>query len=446
VKVARDSRYLPWLVLAVSLVVCFGWWRWAETILVPSNTSFANAKRIPIGNNSDLYPRWLGAREALLNHRDPYSVEVTREIQLGFYGRYLDPANPSDPKDQAAFAYPLYVIFLLAPFVHLPFHTVLEIFRWIGLLGLAVCVPLWMYAVGFHSRFPFTVAGMVLAVSSSAAISEYHQQNLATLVVVMLAVAGVASVRGWLALAGLMLALSTIKPQLAGPFVCFFALWAMTDWVKRQRLIWSFAGSLLVLILAADRVSPGWIRRFLTAIRAYQNYAGDPSIVEVLLPLWLARVVAAALVCLLGLYCWRWRKAAAGTEDFGWAMAWLSGVTLVVMPKLAAYNQPLLIPALLVLLAHRRAFAGLLPRALSKGVFACLLWQWVTATILGIGSLLVGASQVRLAAGVPEYTLLALPPLTLLAVVAATFRLRNARGRISEVSLSTLRTPGGPRE
>jgi hypothetical protein len=428
--------------MAVSLVVCFGWWRWAETILVPSNTFFAHAKGIPIGNNSDLYPRWLGAREALLNHRDPYSAEVTREIQLGFYGRQLDPTNPSDPKDQAAFAYPLYVIFLLAPTVNLPFRTVLEIFRWIGLLSLAACVPLWMHAVGFRTRLMFTAAGMVLAVSSSAAISEYYQQNLATLVVLMLAAAAALAVRGWLVLAGFLVALSTIKPQLSGPFVCFFALWAMAHWAKRRRVIWSFAGTLLGLILAAEGVSPGWIRRFLTAIRAYQDYAGDPSILQVLLPGWLARAVAAALVGFLVLYCWQWRKAAAGTEDFGWAMAWLATVTLAVIPKLAAYNQPLLIPALLVLLAHRKViFEAFLPRALTKGVLACLLWQWVTATILAIASLLVGASRVRVAAGVPEYTLLALPPLTLLAVVAATFCLRNANGRIPSAGFSTLRIP-----
>jgi hypothetical protein len=126
VKLARDSRYLPWFVLAASLVVCFGWWRWAQTILEPSNTFIAHAKGIPIGNNSDLYPRWLGAREALLNHRDPYSAEVTREIQLGFYGRQLNPRNPSDPKDQAAFAYPLYVIFLLAPTVNLRFRALAD--------------------------------------------------------------------------------------------------------------------------------------------------------------------------------------------------------------------------------------------------------------------------------------------------------------------------------
>jgi hypothetical protein len=49
---------------------------------------------------------------------------VTREIQLGFYGRQIDPNNPSDPKDQVAFAYPLYVIFLFWPTTALPFHTV----------------------------------------------------------------------------------------------------------------------------------------------------------------------------------------------------------------------------------------------------------------------------------------------------------------------------------
>ncbi len=431
--------------LAASFVVCAGLWRWADTILIPSNTVFSQAKRIPIGNNSDLYPRWLGTREALLHNRDPYSTEVTREIQSGFYGRPLDPQNPSDPKDQVGFAYPLYVIFLLAPTVNLPFHTVLEIFRWLGLFSLAACVPLWMYALGFRTKATFTAAGMVLVLSSSAAISEYYQQNLATSVVLMLAAAAAAAVRGWLVPAGLLLALSTIKPQLSAPFVCFFTLWATAHWAERRRIVWSFAGSLLALILAAERVSPGWIRRFLTAIRAYQDYAGDPSILQVLLPGWLARAVALALVGFLVLYCCRWRKADAGTDDFGWAMGWLSTVTLAVMPKLAAYNQPLLIPALLVLLAHRKViFEDFLPRALTNGVLACLLWQWVTATILAFGSLLVGASRVRLAAGVPEFTSLALPPVTLLAVVAATFCAGDAR--LPAVGLSTPRIPAGRHE
>jgi hypothetical protein len=422
---------MPWVTLAASLVVCFGLWRWAETILLPSNTHVAQSKRIPIGNNSDLYPRWLGARESLLHGRDPYSPEMTREMQAGFYGRSLDPGNPSDPKDQVAFAYPLYVVFLLAPTVTLPFPIVLKIFQWLGLLSLAASVPLWMRAVGFRTRPAFTVAGMLLAVSSCPAISEYHLQNLAVPVVLMLAAAAAATVRGWLVPAGFLLALSTIKPQLSALFILFFMLWVTGHWKERQPLFWSFAASLLTLILAAEKVSFGWMAKFLAAIRAYQTYAADPSILQVLLPAWLASLVAVTLVGFLFLHCWRWRKSPAGAGQFGWALAWVASVTLAVMPKLAAYNQPLLMPALLLLLAHREAIwkTRLLPRALTKGVLMCLLWQWGTALILALGSLLVPPSTFQPLAGLPEYTLLSLPPMTLLAVIMTTVSLAVAGGR-----------------
>jgi hypothetical protein len=411
---------MPWYALAASLLVCFGIWRWAETILLPSNTKVAQSKQIPIGNNSDLYPRWLGARESLLHGRDPYSQEMTSEMQAGFYGRPLDPKNPSDPKDQVGFAYPLYVIFLLAPTVTLPFPAVLKIFQWLLLMSLAGCVPLWMSAVGFRTKVGYKVAGMLLAVSCYPAVSEYHLQNLAVLVVLMLAAASAAAVRGWLALAGFLLALSTIKPQLSALFIVFFMLWTAGQWKSRQRLFYSFFTSLLALFLAAEAVSPGWVGRFLTAIRAYQTYAADPSILQVLLPTWLARLLAVALVGFLVLRLWQWRKAPAGSEQFGWALAWTAPITLAVMPKLAAYNQPLLIPALLVLLANRKAIwkARLLPRALTKGVLMCLFWQWVAALMLAFASLLLPPSRLQPAAGVPEYTLLALPPVTLLAVLA----------------------------
>jgi hypothetical protein len=424
----------PWYALAASLLICFGIWRWAETILLPSNTKVAQSKQIPIGNNSDLYPRWLGARESLLHGRDPYSREMTSEMQAGFYGRPLDPKNPSDPKDQVGFAYPLYVIFLLAPTVTLPFPTVLKIFQWLLTMSLAGCVPLWMSAVEFHTGPAFKAVGMLLAVSCYPAVSEYHLQNLAVLVVLMLAAASAAAVRGWLVLAGFILALSTIKPQLSALFILFFMLWTAGQWKTRQRLFYSFFASLLALVLAAEAVSPGWVGRFLTAIRGYQTYAADPSILQVLLPTWLARLLAVALVGFLILRLWQWRRGPAGGEQFGWALAWTAAVTLAVIPKLAAYNQPLLIPALLVLLANRKTIwkARLLPRALAKGVLMCLLWQWGAALVLALASLLVPPSRLQPAAGVPEYTLLALPPITLLAVLAsagASVRARSALPR-----------------
>ena len=84
----------------------------------------AGAAIVPRGNLSDLYPRWLGARELLLHRRNPYGDDITHEIQKGYYGRALDPARPDDPRDQQGFAYPIYVVFLLAPLIGLPFHGV----------------------------------------------------------------------------------------------------------------------------------------------------------------------------------------------------------------------------------------------------------------------------------------------------------------------------------
>src|ERR1700727_2985905 len=39
---------------------------------------------------SDLFPRWLGARELLLNGRDPYSPEITKEIQKDIMAAHLN--------------------------------------------------------------------------------------------------------------------------------------------------------------------------------------------------------------------------------------------------------------------------------------------------------------------------------------------------------------------
>jgi hypothetical protein len=116
------------------------------------------------------------------------------------------------------------------------------------------------------------------------------------------------------------------------------------------------------------------------------------------------------------------RNAPAGTRQFGWALACVASATLVIIPKLTAYNQPLLIPALLVLLAHREETgkARLFSRALAKAPLVCLFGQWATAVILSLCSLLIPASQLQPAAGALEYTLLAPPPVTMVAVAVTT--------------------------
>ena len=245
------TSVLPWLGLAASLMVSFGVWHWAEYILVPTHTAQALAKGVPIGNNSDLYPRWLGAREVLLHHRDPYGADVTREIQIGFYGRPLDPSKSSDPPFQESFVYPLYVVFLLTPTLALPFRTVQEIFRWLLLFVTGCSVPLWMYAIGFRPRPLLTVTAIVLVLSSYPAVLEFHMQNLAAVALFFLAAGAAAAVRDWLVLSGFLLALATFRPDISGLVILWFLLWALARRSERKRLMYSFAGSMAALVVAA---------------------------------------------------------------------------------------------------------------------------------------------------------------------------------------------------
>src|SRR4030081_1704514 len=83
--------------LALSLLLAGSMWFYVQHVVIGRQQSEAALRGIPRGNLCDLYPRWLGARELLLHHRNPYSHEVTVEIQQGFYGRPLDASRADDP-------------------------------------------------------------------------------------------------------------------------------------------------------------------------------------------------------------------------------------------------------------------------------------------------------------------------------------------------------------
>jgi len=428
VDLDRILEQRPWLILAASLLICCGFWRWAQNVLVPSDTTAALRQGRPIGNNSDLYPRWLGTRELLLHGRDPYSPEITREIQIAFYGRPLDPQNPRDPIWQESFVYPLYVVFMMAPAVTVPFATAQEIFRWLLLFSIASGIPLWLRALGLRLQVRLVMAAMLLALSTSPALFEYYQQNLAALVVLFLAAGGAAAAYDWLALSGFLLALATIKPDFSGLLIAWFLVWAASRPRDRQRLLWSFALSLGGLVAAAEVISPHWMGRFLAAVAQYPAYGTDPSILQLFFPSWLATAAAAALLAFMAYICWKNRSAPAGSQAFGVATAWVVAITLTILPKRAAYNQALLIPTLLVLAAQypKVQQAGRFTRAMVKAVALCLLWEWLSAFILALVSFFVSADKLAALAQLPEYTSIALTPVSLLALAALDPRLKKS--------------------
>src|SRR6516165_4392964 len=104
---------------------------------------------------SDLYPRWVGTRELLLHGTNPYSAEVSHKIQIAFYGQIIEQSYDKpqfEIIDEQRFAYPVYVVFLLAPTVHADF-AVLQ--HWAAVvLGALLVVSLWLWLVVLGWRPP----------------------------------------------------------------------------------------------------------------------------------------------------------------------------------------------------------------------------------------------------------------------------------------------------
>ena len=308
--------FRSWLLLLLAILCAGGMWTYINRVMIPHQLSDAAAQGLPRGNLSDLYPHWIGARELLLHGRDPYSPEITREIQQGYYGRPLDPARPGDPRDQQGFAYPVYVAFYLAPTIHLPFEIVRKGFFWV-LFGLTVAtIPLWLRVLRWSVPFWPQVSLIVFTIGSLTVVQGLKLQQMTLLVVALLAVAValLASVRP--IAAGVVLALATIKPQLVWLLLFWLLIWTLADWRRRYRFAASFLFTMAILCAASEWYLPHWIPRFLQAMHRYPSYTDAVSILDKLVPApwgWMSTVLAVAAMVHIG---WKNRRLAEDTAAF----------------------------------------------------------------------------------------------------------------------------------
>jgi glycosyl transferase family 87 len=421
-------RYKPQLAVFFALMLGASMWFYVQRVLIPRQVADAVAHGRPRGNLSDLYPRWLGARELLLYHRDPYSPEVTREIQIGYYGRELDSSRPDDPKDQQGFAYPAYVAFLLAPTVRLPFEIVSTGFRWLLVILTGATVLLWLRVQQWRPPAWMTAAVIILTLGSFSAAQGIKLQQLSLLVSGLIAASMALLSAGHLFAAGVLLALATIKPQLVVPLAAWLVFWSLAQWKSRQSFFWGFALMMTLLVAGAQLILPGWIRRFLAALAAYRQYTGGGgSLLNVLLTPALGYGLAIVLSLGLALVCWRIGRAPVASEAFALTVAFVLAVTLVVIPMFAPYNQLVLLPGVLLIV---RRWADLQSTSLGRfgsGIAIVFIgWPWAASAGLVLASTLLPPPTVQRAWAVPLYTSLYIPLAVLAVLALLTFdRLRS---------------------
>lgn len=370
--VARGKWCVRIVVLVAALVGAANVYHFA-CLLLPWRQLQVTTSQVWI-NRSDLYPRWYGVKALLMQHRNPYDNQVVREIQEGFYGVSLERWPDLD---QERFAYPLHVAWILGPFVLLPFLAVRILFTVLLLLCAVGMVQLgsWLAPV---SRTEL-IAATSLFVFSWPVVYSLGLTQLSLLVAFFMLLGAAAIVRGHPVLAGAVLALATVKPQLSALLIVWLAGWALNQLRERSKLLLSLAVSMLVLLVGAEVLMPGWMEAWWRDISLYRSYTGQ----RFLLQYWVGNraglVLTAAMSVFIAVQLWKLRRVSEHSPDFAYAVALTFGFTVAVLPATAwnSYNQVLLLPAIWWLVTHARRMWSLSRSfRLILVVIACsLVWE-----------------------------------------------------------------------
>ncbi len=369
------------------------------------------------GFGSDLYPRWVGIQAVFFNHENPYSQATTDRIQVGYYGHVL---GTDDHRDPQRFAYPAHVAVVLAPLALLDFETARVLFLVILILTTILAPLMWLHIQQKPNATAFSLSiATALIIASWPVVQGVHAQQITLLVAGFLAAAFYCASRKWLGVAGLLLAFSTIKPQLSWLSVAWLLAWSWSD-LSRRKLTWWFGTSMILLLLASELLVPAWPLDWLSTFHDYMGYTGSRLNLQVLF----GTLAGASITLVVGIFCglvlWRTRFADSTSEWFVFTAAFISALTLCILPtwSLACYNQVLLVPAAIYLCRQwRSAMAAHIKVRLSYGITLLALgWSYLATLYLTsahlLGSAIRDESQLRL----PMYNFFLLAPLTLLSV------------------------------
>lgn len=366
---AAKALPIAWQIAAVLLIGVCGLW----------HLHTMNRKMAP--QKADLVPVWIGAQIAL-HGGNPYSDETTRKIQAAYYGR---PLTPTDLRiaNKMAFAYPAHTLVLLSFIAPLPWMTVRTAFLILLPLLTAASVPLWLWTASIRVGPGRLALLMILAVESWPSMWGIHQIQPTLLVAALVAAGCFLLTRGNGVAAGTLLAMATIKPQLAGVLIVWLLLWAVLR--RRWSFLLSFLVTFSVLMAAATWLVPGWLPSWRAAMADYAGYRQLRLDLVALFGHWLGGLLSAAI----GLYSifllWLHRRCPEGSASFGQMCALALAMTVCLSPNEPGmiYNQVLLLPAVLLLI-HSRPLGSIAAHARD---FALLMlgWGFLTVALSALG-------------------------------------------------------------
>jgi hypothetical protein len=337
---------------------------------------------------NDFYQVWLASHECPRSGCDLYSPEMTREIQTGLYGRPLDPRLPSDFVDRRGFPYPAFTVLMFWPLAELPFTAVRILV--LGLLSVVTVatVLLWLRALEWSVSPLWLVVTLLLTLCSYPVLEGLYAGQLGLVVGFLLSASILALQRGRWLFCGVLMGLTTIKPQVTLLVILYLLIWGSLDWRARARFYTGLLSTTFALVGASLAVWPRWIQSWIHTILAYRSYT-TPVLVSEILGSRLGpgakglatSAVIVGLMIVAVLLAWRNRAAAADSPEFWFTLTILLSITVVaLLPGQAVYDHVILLPGILLLARQWRSLRSnwvtTAATAIAAGV---VLWPWFAA-------------------------------------------------------------------
>ena len=303
-----------------------------------------------VQGSTDIYPTWKAGQLFWEEGISPYADTVGEQSQETIYGR---PAEANE--DEFHYVYPFYSFLYLGPLVLLEFKLAAAIFmnfllvllllslvltldmlKWLpkpALLGIVILFVLLSY---------FSIRGLLLGQPAFLAYG-FH----------IVAYWGLA--RGKNRLAGIMLALSTIKPQTGYLIVPLLLLWAWTN--HRRVMVYSFLTMFAILFVASFVLMPSWLMEWIDRVTGYQGYTETLPTVHIVTHViesvpsaitTTAQIILSILILIPVLQFWRRAIFDGENQQFLWGVMLTMAASLLIAPRVATTYYVELYPAILV--------------------------------------------------------------------------------------------------
>ena len=308
----RETTGLTILAIVIGLIVVVG--------LVWANHRFVSQDQ---GGNSFI-AGWWGTRLYFTQGISPYSDEATAEIQ-----KMVEQYGSASGKETAMFVSPFYAFIFYTP-VALTDDIVLARTAWMTILevALAVLIAFSLVLSRWRISLPFLVIVVLFSIAWYYSLRPIASGDLSMLSALLVTGAFLTIQADQDPVAGLLLALATIKPSMVLPLALLVLVWAISQ--RRWRLMWSFLASVALISAATSLLLPSWLPdyiRQLVELGKIPQTNTPGSLVAYWLP-GIGRQFGLALTAItILILLWEWRSAWG--KDFRWFL-WTASLTLAL--------------------------------------------------------------------------------------------------------------------